>query len=574
MRETSDPVYVTLGEAAGEPVVQSGPEADFYYVDISTIDRETKQIVEPKIVNIDNAPSRAKQVLRSGDVLVSMTRPNLNAVALVPPHLDGAIGSTGFHVLRSCSMEPRYLFGLVQTQGFIDAMTSAVQGALYPAVRPRDIEAYSFSLVSRRQQARIVAKLEELMADLDAGVAELKAAQKKLAQYRQSLLKAAVEGALTADWRAQNPATETGPQLLERILKERRARWEAKQLAKFADQGKTPPKDWQKGCAEPAKPDTSGLPELPEGWVWASLGQCFHVAVGATPSRKEPTYWGGDIPWVSSGEVRFNRITDTKERITNDGLNNSSTQINPTGSVLLGMIGEGKTRGQVAILDIDAANNQNCAAIWVRESGMSTEYVYFWLWSQYEETRRASSGNNQPALNKSIVERMVIPLAPIEEMLWVVRLVSSALESVSAQEQAIALSLKQSAAQRQNILRAAFSGQLVPQDPNDEPASVLLERIRAERAEREKEPKVRKTKKKEIGTTMRELENVLAEATDWLPAQEVFLRCGVSDGTRTELIEGLYAELRALDKAGRLAVEAVFDEQGRKLHDKLKLVAG
>jgi len=331
------------------------------------------------------------------------------------------------------------------------------------------------------EQTRIVEKLEELLSDLDVGVAELKAAQKKLAQYRQSLLKAAVEGAFTAEWRAKHTPTETGAQLLTRILTERRARWEAKQLAKFKEQGKTPPKDWQKKYPEPVQPDTTDLPELPEGWVWSSIGQCFHVAVGATPSRKEPTYWRGSIPWVSSGEVRFSRITTTKEMISRAGLNNSSTQINPIGSVLLGMMGEGKTRGQVAILDVEAANNQNCAAIWSSEAGVPSEYPYFWLWSQYAETRRGSSGNNQPALNKSIVERILFPLAPLDEMDEIVRLVNQALDAISEQEIAIETSLKQSTAQRQNILRAAFAGQLVPQDPNDEPASVLLARIRAER---------------------------------------------------------------------------------------------
>ncbi len=105
-------------------------------------------------------------------------------------------------------------------------------------------------------------------------MAELKAAQTKLAQYRQSLLKAAVEGALTAEWRAKNQPTETGAQLLERILKERRARWEAKQLAKFEEQGKAPPKDWQAKYPEPVEPDTTDLPALPEGWVWAT-GEIF-----------------------------------------------------------------------------------------------------------------------------------------------------------------------------------------------------------------------------------------------------------------------------------------------------------
>ncbi len=351
----------------------------------------------------------------------------------------------------------------------------------------------------RSEQTRIVAKLEELLSDLDAGVAELKAAQKKLAQYRQSLLKSAVDGTLTAAWRQaqqqrRTEPTETGAQLLARILTERRARWEAKQLAKSKEHGKPPPKDWQAKYPEPSEPDVSDLPPLPQAWVWSTIGQCFHVAVGATPSRAQPDYWKGDIPWVSSGEVRFNRVMATKESISSSGLANS-TAINPVGSVLVGMIGEGKTRGQVALLGIPAANNQNCAAIWVSDTKIPPEYVYFWLWSRYEETRSASSGNNQPALNKSIVERILFPLAPLDELLVIAESLSVALDQADQQELAIKRSLKQSTAQRKNILQAAFSGTLVPQDPNDEPASVLLDRIRAEREAAPKQRRVPKDKK-------------------------------------------------------------------------------
>ena len=398
--------------------------------------------------------------------------------------LDGAVGL----------IDNRFLCYQLNTVDYRSFVTGSTRLKLTSAA----MRQIPLMVAPAAEQTRIVAKLEELLSDLDAGVAELKAAQKKLAQYRQSLLKAAVEGALTAEWRTQNPPAETGAQLLERILTERRARWEAKQLAKFQEQGKAPPKDWQKKYPEPVKPDTSGLPELPEGWVWSSIGQCFHVVVGATPSRKESSYWGGSIPWVSSGEVQFSRISKTRETITENGLNNSSTQINPVGSVLLGMIGEGKTRGQVAILDIEAANNQNCAAIWVAETKIPSEYVYCWLWSQYEQTRHGSSGNNQPALNKSIVEMLPFPLAPLDEMKESVQFIDKVLISISEQEAAIKLALKQSAAQRQNILRAAFSGQLVPQDPNDEPASVLLERIRAERASQGTVKKGRGRKVKEV----------------------------------------------------------------------------
>ncbi len=359
-------------------------------------------------------------------------------------------------------------------------------GTTFPEISGAKAALIPFPLAPTLEQTRIVEKLEELLSDLDAGVAELKAAQRKLAQYRQSLLKAAVEGTLTTDWRAARVRSgepqETGADLLQRILNERRASREAKQLAKYAEQGKSPPKGWRTKFPEVVSADQINFAVLPKSWTWSSLGECFFVAVGATPSRKEPRYWGGNIAWVSSGEVRFERIAQTRETITSEGLNKTSTQINPKGSVLLGMIGEGKTRGQVAILDIDAANNQNCAAIWVPETKIAPEYVYYWLWSRYDETRRGSSGNNQPALNKKIVEAIPFPLPPLNEIRQIVELVESALTQVAGQEAAIEHALKQVTAQRKNILKAAFAGQLVPQDPNDEPANALLERIRTERA--------------------------------------------------------------------------------------------
>ena len=169
---------------------------------------------------------------------------------------------------------------------------------------------------------------------------------------------------------------------------------------------------------------------------------------------------------------------------------------------------------------------------------------------------------------------MPVPLPPLTEQSGSLTEVENCYELIRRQEDAAEFSIKQSTAQRQNILRAAFTGQLVPQDPSDEPASVLLARIRAERAERAMQPKVRKTKQqKEIAVVVSKLIDVLAEAGDWVPAQEAFRSCGVADGAFTDQIEALYAELRALDKAGRLAVEAVTDAEGRKLHDRLKLLA-
>ena len=121
----------TLDKLTVPKIEQTGPLAvdEFVYVDISSVDNKTKRIVDPKRLLVTEAPSRARQRLRAGDVLVSMTRPNLNAVAMVPPELNGAIGSTGFHVLRANDdVDPRWLFNAVQSRDFVQTMEDFVQG--------------------------------------------------------------------------------------------------------------------------------------------------------------------------------------------------------------------------------------------------------------------------------------------------------------------------------------------------------------------------------------------------------------------------------------------------------------
>jgi type I restriction enzyme S subunit len=431
-----------------------------------------------------------------------------------------------------------------------------------------------FLLPPDDEQTRIVAKLEELLSDLDAGVAELKAAQKKLGQYRQSLLKAAVEGALTAEWRAKNTPTESGAQLLDRILQERRARWEAKQLAKFAEQGKTPPKDWQKKYPEPVQPDTTDLPVLPEGWVWASVEQLAELVSGHTPKDAAtvstqdgvvPWFKVGDMnqpgneEWMSSATVRFSR--EVAESL--------GMKIMPAGTIIFPKRGGAIATNKKRKLGVDACYDLNTMGL------VPVKTISDWLWTWFigVDLGRLIDGAIIPQINNPDIAPLCVPIPPSSEQREIISVVNQQIEAVGNQANAVELSLNQSTAQRQNILRAAFAGDLVPQDPNDEPAAALLERIRADRAERVKQPKTRKTKPKEIATMVSQLIDVLAEAGDWVPAQEAFRLCGVADGALTERIEELYAELRKLDKEGRLAVEAVTDTQGRKLYDKLKLLA-
>lgn len=435
----------------------------------------------------------------------------------------------------------------------------------------------------RSEQTRIVAKLEELLSDLDAGVAELKAAQKKLAQYRQSLLKAAVEGALTAPWRAaqakQKAATETGAQLLARILSERRKRWEAKQLARFAEQGKTPPKDWQSKYPKPVAPDTTDLPELPQGWVWASLDMLGEIASGvAKGTKRDADVQVREVPYLRVANVQRGYLDLSKVKTILATERDIAELTLQAGDVLFNEGGDRDKLGRGWVWRDEVKNciHQNhvfrmrpvlAEVLPELVSHHGNTFGKTWFQSAGKQT------TNLASINMTMLRMFPVPLAPVDEQKEILIQLELQLEALDRQEKSVELGMSQSAAQRKNILKAAFSGQLVPQDPADEPASVLLARIRAERLEREKQPKLRKAKKqKEIATVASKLVEVLAEANDWVSAQEAFRRCGVADGALTERIEELYAELRTLDVVEkRLEVKPELDSQGRKIGDLLKL---
>ena len=128
---------------------------EFYYVDISSINRETKKINNPNYISGKDAPSRARKILAKGDVVVSLTRPNLNAVALVDEKYDGHIASTGFEVIRPIIVESEYMFAIVRSFDFIDKLSGDVQGELYPAAKSIDVQNYEISLPSVTEQGVI-----------------------------------------------------------------------------------------------------------------------------------------------------------------------------------------------------------------------------------------------------------------------------------------------------------------------------------------------------------------------------------------------------------------------------------
>ncbi len=323
------------------------------------------------------------------------------------------------------------------------------------------------------EQKRIVSELERYLPRIDAGVAALKRAQANLKRYKASVLKAVCEGRLVP----QDPNDEPASALLERILAESWNKWEEDLRAKGKDPSRAK-------YVEPKPPDMDGLPELPKGWCWVTVEQLCDVGTGATPLRSKPKYYdSGTIPWVTSGALNELFVDRADEYVTELALQETNVKIFPSGTLLVAMYGEGKTRGKVSELRIDAATNQACAALLF--DGLSVQcklYVKTFFQKNYEDIRRLSSGGVQPNLNLSIIKHTGIPLPPLTEQRRIVVEVERRLSVVQEVGGVIAANLARAERLRQSILKQAFEGKLVPQDANDEPASVLLERIRTQRA--------------------------------------------------------------------------------------------
>ncbi|MBO7788313.1 restriction endonuclease subunit S [Burkholderia pseudomallei] len=167
---------------------------------------------------------------------------------------------------------------------------------------------------------------------------------------------------------------------------------------------------------------------IPDDWDVKQLGELSSVSAGGTPSRSNANYWGGDIPWITTTEIDFRLITESEQFITSIGLKNSAAKLMPAGALLMALYGQGKTRGKVGVLGFEAATNQACAAIILKE-GYSREYAFHYLASRYDEIRKLSNTGNQENLNGALVRSIPVLLPPLSEQ----SAIATALSDVDAQ---------------------------------------------------------------------------------------------------------------------------------------------
>lgn len=479
-----------IGDVTEASVQQGGPHdsGHFVYVDIGSIDTAKKEICKPKVLPSEKAPSRARQRLETDDVLVSMTRPNLNAVALLPSTLSGAIGSSGFHVLRSNHVAPQWLFYAVQTRAFVDAMSLLVQGALYPAVRPKDIDSYKIPLPPLSEQHRIVAAIEQQFTRLDAAVADLLHARAKLKRYRAAVLAAACSGRLMpGEVDALLPSQLYGEndshlrQVAEPRMSYDSAFSAGAESTRLATTAVWPVQTESTGQHRATSPVND---HLPSHWRKVRLGELAKVGTGATPLRSHGAYYeNGTTPWITSGALNHPFVRGASEFVTDLALRSTNLSLYPVHTLLVAMYGEGRTRGRCSELMIESTTNQAIAAlVFGGENEQVRPWVKLYLTRSYEVMRNQATGGVQPNLNLSIIRNLEVPLPPLAEQHRIVAEVERRLSVVDEMEAAVAADLKRADRLRQAILRRAFAGKLVPQDPDDEPARVLLDQARAERA--------------------------------------------------------------------------------------------
>jgi type I restriction enzyme S subunit len=409
-------------------VQQDIPQTDeaFSYIDIGAIDRVTKTIASPQTMLGKDAPSRARKRVAAGDTLVSMTRPNLNAVALVPPGLDGQIASTGFDVLRPLpGIDPRWLAYLVRTDEFVKSMSDLVQGALYPAVRSKDVRGHLAPVAPSVEQTRIADQLDTLLARINACNDRLEAIPGLLKRFRQAVRTAATTGSLTEEFRAARG--------------------------------------------------------IRNAWSFVPLGQLGELGRGKSKHRprNDPRLYGGDIPFIQTGDVAQSSgwIREHSQTYSEFGLQQS--KLWPAGTLCITIAAN---IADTALLAYPACFPDSVVGFVANPKLCEARFIQWSIDVIKDDLESFAPATAQKNINLGVLNDVQIRLPSLEEQNEIVLRVESLFQladRIEVRHQAMRAHAQRLAPQ---VLAKAFRGELLPQDPNDEPAEALLARIADERA--------------------------------------------------------------------------------------------
>ena len=379
-------------------------------------------------------------------------------------------GSTEFVVLRSKGgIEPSFLHRFVRQDVYRREARGTMQSGVGQARVPKEfIENTTLMLPPLPEQKRIVARLDALQARSRAAREALAEVPALLDTFRQSVLAAAFRGDLTAEWRAENPGAEPASKLLERIRAERKKRWEL-----------VNPK---KKYAEPERVDDSELPELPDGWNWVSIDEITVDSLYG-PRFASDAYCKDGVPTIRTTDLDAHgrvcpkdppRVRVDAERMNDWGLQQDDLVVTRTGATI----------GKCALYDASigpAVPSAYLIRFRLTRDNCHARFVFWFLQSPFGQVLLGSGSRAvaQPNVNATAIRGFPMPLPPYEEQRRITALLDTAEAAFAASRDTASEFRDDLDALDQSILARAFRGELVDQDPNDEPAEALLARIRS-----------------------------------------------------------------------------------------------
>jgi len=400
---------------------------------------------EEKITEIALNSSSAK-IFPRGTILIALYGATVGKLGILGINAATNQAICGIYINQKILIQ-KYLFYFLHS--YRKNLLKKRFGGAQPNISQSIIKDIILPLPPLPEQHRIVAKIEELFTKLDAGVEALKKAKEQIKRYRQAVLKYAFEGKLTEEWRKTNrDELEPASVLLERIKEERKK--------KLGNKYKELPPI-----------DSSELPELPEGWVWVRLGEVGDIIMGQSPPSSTYNDRRIGLPFYQ-GKLDFGEINPSPRVWCS-----RPKKIAEKGDILLSIRAP---VGPTNICSEKCCIGRGLAAIRYFYNN-EHRFIFYFFRSIENQISRIGTGSTFSAISKSQIENLSIPLPPLPEQQQIVEEIERRFSVADEVEKAIDNSLKQAERLRQSILKKAFEGKLVPQDPNDEPAEKLLKRI-------------------------------------------------------------------------------------------------
>jgi len=446
-------------------------------------------------------PSRANRVGQIGDILQARMK-NTDKAVMINNNLNNQLFSTGFFQIRTDpkSLLPKYLFHYFKSFLFLNQKDSNCSGSTQSALNDKSAQNIFVPIAPMPIQRVIVAKIEEFFSDLDKGIADLKKAQEQLKVYRQAVLKKAFEGELTKEWREQQTDLPTADELLEQIKEERQKHYEqqiedwkraVKTWEEKGKEGKKPGKPRAFKSLPPfTKEELDNLALLPVGWSWfKNENFLFEVKDG---THDTPKYQDKGIPFITQKNIKNNSVSFSDIKYISDEDHNKFFKRSNVqkGDIIIAMIGHG--RGNSCIVDSDRVFSiKNLGLFKFFNSIHNNRYClnYYQSTLGLNLALKKSKGGAQPFIGLTELRNWPIPICSVIEQHQIIQEIESRLSVCDNVELSIVESLEKAKALRQSILKKAFEGTLLSVKEiaackaaiDYEPASVLLEKIKAEK---------------------------------------------------------------------------------------------